>query len=381
MLLNWLTRLENVSVARTEEEKDACARFAYEVYAREMGYRIPGIDHDGRRLWDAHDQGPNAIHLLAGPPDDIRGIMRLLVWGPGEIDEELFKAYSMRQFPGIEELHTAEVGRLMIRPTVRGKLVLPALARAGYSRLAGKHGTDLAFAECRPGLVQHYRRMGLRPYRADPIHHPEGLMIPMVQVLSDREYLRSVNAVTSSQVWQHFGPWRRPTLDLAPFTHLFDEDNQRIVLDTDRIWSSIELRMTEDSTKPHLFDGLSDEDRQAIMQKSAILEVSAGADAAVQDRSERELYVVLDGSFHAMVNGQIVATLTPGESFGEIGFFREAGIRSATVRAASDGRLLLLSRNLLKKLKRTRPEAAFIVLQNLGRILAERLADRSQTPE
>lgn len=61
----------------------------------------------------------------------------------------------------------------MIPPTMRGKLVVPSLARACYEYLAGEFGARLAFGYCNAGLVRHYRKLGFRPYAAPLIRTPD----------------------------------------------------------------------------------------------------------------------------------------------------------------------------------------------------------------
>ncbi|MBT3222002.1 MAG: cyclic nucleotide-binding domain-containing protein [Proteobacteria bacterium] len=374
-----ISPLEKVTLAQTKEERDACARFGYDVYVKELGYNPPGTDHDRQIVWEELDDSPYARHYYAGPVDDIRGIIRLLVWPPGTVDPKLFRAYSMSLYQGIDKLSTMEVGRLMIRPKMRGKLIFPSLARRAFADGCSL-GVELGFAECRPGLVPHYRRMGLRPYRADLIQTPEGLMVPMVLVMSDLDYHHAVGSIAEDIVARVFGPGGRPVLDISAYASLLHEDVQRIEVDAERVWASIENDMAIKRLAPTLFDGVSDADRRAIVQGGLLLELQSGADVAVEGRSEQEIYLLLEGSLKVITGEHTVATLEAGEVFGEMAFFRPTCKRSATVRAVEPSRILALSRNFLERLKREHTDAALKILFNLGRIVSERLAAQIVRP-
>ncbi|MBT3221024.1 MAG: cyclic nucleotide-binding domain-containing protein [Proteobacteria bacterium] len=371
---------EKVTLAETQAERQACARFNYEVYVEELGYAPSGTDHERRIVWDELDTSPWSHHYYAGEIDEIRGILRMIVWPPGEIDPTMFETYSMGLFEGIETLTIMEVGRLALRPTLRGKLVFPSLARRVFEDGGLHHGVDLGFSECRPGLVPHYRRMGLRPYRADLTQTPEGLMVPMVLVMSDFEYQRAMGSLTEDLTTRIFGPGGRPPLDITPFASLLNQDRQHIEDLPDRVWAAIENDLTIGRAPPALLDGISGSDRRTIFDGGLVLKLESGANAAVEGRNEDEIYLVLEGQLEVIACGHNVAMLRAGEVFGEMAFFRETHKRSATVRAVEPCRILALSRNFLERLKVDHPNVAFAILFNLGRIVSERLARQIVQP-
>src|SRR6185295_10005666 len=106
-----------------------------------------------------------------------------------------------------------------------------------------------------------------------------------------------------------------------------------------------------------------------------LLKVAAGDWVTREGTGEREMYVILEGAFEvAAGGGRRLALLEKGDLFGEIAFFTEAGERTASVRAVTDGRLLVLRRKFLAELTQSDPEAGFQILMNMSRILAERMA-------
>jgi len=88
-----------------------------------------------------------------------------------------------------------------------------------------------------------------------------------------------------------------------------------------------------------------------------------------------DMYAVLDGELRVSLpgsRGQVeVATLRRGDAVGEVGLF--AGRRSADVEARTEARLLRFEEEDLRVLRRRYPRIGAQVLENLSRILAERL--------
>ena len=112
--------------------------------------------------------------------------------------------FSLEIFPGIEGLVTAEIGRLMIRPSARGKTIFPALINALYEHLV-KTDAQLCFLYCVPGLVKHYRRsLGARPYGGRLIPAGSSVGIPLVVITSDSDYLTESGALFAELSQQYF---------------------------------------------------------------------------------------------------------------------------------------------------------------------------------
>lgn len=374
MFSRLLSRLEKVSVASTEEERDAIARFCYEVYVRELGHdNLPGVCHDTETLRDAFDHAPNVRHLYVGPPDAIQGVLRIILWAPGQVDEEFAALYAMDTIPGIDALATAEIGRLMIRPTLRGRMVLPSLATAAYELMVREHDVSLAFCECRPGLIASYRKLGFRPYGAKATKTAGGLMVPLISVTSDVDYYRAVGTVFLRSAERIFVKEGKPRLESPELNALFADDRQRIEVDQERVWSTTQEALAYRPERHSMFAGLSERQQRAIIRGGLAIDVAAGDDAIVEGKTEQELYIVLEGEFEVVVDGHTVAVLVAGDVFGEMAFFADDHHRRATVRALGESRILSLKRSFWERLRRDDSDAAVTLLLNLGRILSERL--------
>ena len=110
-------------------------------------------------------------------------------------------------------------------------------------------------------------------------------------------------------------------------------------------------------------------------------DVREGETVVEQGGSGTDLYVVYEGRFlvsDTAGEGFVLATLTSGDVFGEMGFLR-GGNRSAEVKAASPGRLLVFSRQSFAETFEAEPLLAARILGTLARLLADRLSQADST--
>jgi CRP/FNR family cyclic AMP-dependent transcriptional regulator len=90
-----------------------------------------------------------------------------------------------------------------------------------------------------------------------------------------------------------------------------------------------------------LFAACSRKELQAIAKASDEVTVPSGKVLVEQDTSGRECFVIVDGSASVKRNGRRVATLGPGNYFGELSLL-DKGPRTATVTSESPLTVLVL---------------------------------------
>lgn len=371
----WLTKLEQVHEAKSREERDAVYAFRYRIYVDELGREIGGVDHVRKVVCDVDDEQECSVLLYTGPLDDISATVRLRIWQPGRIPRHEFEMLSMSKFPGIEERRISELGRLMIRPTLRGKLLLPSLVRSVYERGVAA-GVDLGFCYCAPGLVPHYRKLGFRPYAAPLVPTVDGLEVPLVGIASDSKYLKQMGSPVASLVSRYYGPGpgKRPPFDLSTLGDLLEPGGSSIELGRDQIWQEVQDGLLQDDAASSILDGLSDAAVRKLTTKGFLLDVARDTLVTRAGHGQRELYIVLQGTLEVLsAEGRRLTVLGRGDLFGELAFFRDEGRRTASIKAASDCHLLVLRRHFLTELGKSDPDVALQLHFNLGRILSERL--------
>jgi CRP-like cAMP-binding protein len=269
---------------------------------------------------------------------------------------------------------------MMIRRSLRGRLVLPSLLAGGYEFLVGEKGADLAFLDCVPRIVRHYRQLGARPYGGRLIDLGYSPGIPLVIVLSDYAHLKRSGSIVAPLVKKYFGPGKRPPLDLAPYRHLFESETVPVEFDPEKVWEALQDRLlASEESIPTFVDALSPGALFHLSESGYLLDVKAGDLITRAGIGQREMFVILEGACEVAGAAERIALLEKGDLFGEIAFFSEAGERTATVRALSDSKLLVLRQKFLDELTTNDPEAACQILLNVSRIMAERMGAMVRT--
>jgi CRP/FNR family transcriptional regulator, cyclic AMP receptor protein len=117
-----------------------------------------------------------------------------------------------------------------------------------------------------------------------------------------------------------------------------------------------------------LFAGLSKDDQKVIAQYADQVDVKAGTKLAQEGRFAYEFFAIEDGTADVTREGAVLATLGPGDFFGEIGLLG-ADRRVASVTATSPMRLVVLTGSQLRAIEsRMAP-----VAQRIRAAMTERL--------
>lgn len=90
-----------------------------------------------------------------------------------------------------------------------------------------------------------------------------------------------------------------------------------------------------------LFSACSKKELQAVARASDEIDLPAGRTLCEQDSIGREAFIIVAGKADVSRNGKKVATLGPGDCFGELALL-DHGPRTATVTAASDLSVLVI---------------------------------------
>jgi CRP-like cAMP-binding protein len=104
-----------------------------------------------------------------------------------------------------------------------------------------------------------------------------------------------------------------------------------------------------------LFEGLDEEARRTVAKVAQEVSVSEGAELVREGDYSYELSIIDEGQAEVVHDGQVVATLGPGDVFGESGVLSK-GMRNADVRASTPMRLITLTGWDLRRLRGRIPE-------------------------
>jgi CRP-like cAMP-binding protein len=118
-----------------------------------------------------------------------------------------------------------------------------------------------------------------------------------------------------------------------------------------------------------LFSALKKNELQFVAQHSDEVDVTAGTRLAAEGRFAYEFFVIEDGTAEVTREGAQIATMGPGDFFGEIGLL-ETERRTASVVAQSPMRLIVLTGTAFKSIEREMPSVA----QRIREAIRQRLA-------
>ncbi len=157
------------------------------------------------------------------------------------------------------------------------------------------------------------------------------------------------------------------------------------------------VSVAEVLARMRLFDGLEAREL-AVAEKLVFVNRAAAGDTVCRegDRSDFLCFVVrgrldilkaqhtpdgkpvagtpVDGE--AAAGAPVIAHLNPGDSLGEMALVDHQP-RSATVRAAEDTTLVVLTRKGFEQLRRREPRAAAVLMENIARLLCDNLRQTS----
>lgn len=147
------------------------------------------------------------------------------------------------------------------------------------------------------------------------------------------------------------------------------------------LWDILKLDLGRDpQASIPLFAGLRLPQARIFALMARMQHFGAGQRVVAEGDEAGDIYVVIDGELRVVVDhGESeveVARLRRGEVIGEVGHF--ALRRSASVDSVTPVRMIRFNAEDLERLRRHFPRTAALVLRNLNRIQAQRLAETTQ---
>jgi CRP/FNR family transcriptional regulator, cyclic AMP receptor protein len=122
--------------------------------------------------------------------------------------------------------------------------------------------------------------------------------------------------------------------------------------------------------KVPMFAGLGRKELEEIAKLSTELPVKAGTKLITAGSTAREFFVIMDGEAEVEKDGQLIATVGPGEVQGELSLLLDRA-RAANVTAKTDMVILVIDRRSFNALLDDIPAIARKMLP----VVAHRLAD------
>jgi CRP/FNR family cyclic AMP-dependent transcriptional regulator len=106
-----------------------------------------------------------------------------------------------------------------------------------------------------------------------------------------------------------------------------------------------------------LFAGLSHREREKVARWSDAIDLPEGKHLLDEGRLPHEFFVILDGEVEVIHDGEHLATMGPGDFFGEIALI-EHGRRTASVVTTAPTTLAVMSPHSFEAMRREMPQVA-----------------------
>ncbi|MBV8194958.1 MAG: cyclic nucleotide-binding domain-containing protein [Candidatus Dormibacteraeota bacterium] len=126
-----------------------------------------------------------------------------------------------------------------------------------------------------------------------------------------------------------------------------------------------------------LFRGLSQQELEAVADRLDDATYLAGHGVITEGMAGPEFFIILDGAASVIIDDQTVATLGPGDFFGEVAAL-DGGPRTATVRAETQLRCVTLPVGGLRQFLLEHPVVAVNLVPEIARRFRDATAARKK---
>lgn len=118
--------------------------------------------------------------------------------------------------------------------------------------------------------------------------------------------------------------------------------------------------------KVPLFSRCSNRELAAIATLADEVDLRQGKELIREGASGREFFVLLEGQADVLKDGKRINEMSPGDFFGEIALVAPSPVRTATVKATTPVRVLVVTAQNFRRLLRGSPEIKLKVLEALA---------------
>jgi hypothetical protein len=369
-----------VGYATTDVEKEGVYALRYRVYVEELKAYQDIADHARKQLRRSFDA---TGHILYAAVDGETVGSLVINWGDdAPFDDVTRQLYNLDPF--LERVQPHDI------ITTSGFVVLPQHRKSGLlfhllakiAEFSNGHGAQLIFLECRPHLLNLYRKLGFRSYTRTVHHAQHGLMVPLVMVIEDVAHLEALGspllAFRNTRALVSEVPSR--VADLLPSAGVAATSGEQAVQE----WARVAERLSQEAKhRIGIFDGLAQADVDRILAQSNIIQCRRGDEVIRKGAMDRTMFVVLSGSVEVRTGNEVVAALSAGEVLGELSFLLQSERLAHVYAVTDDVRILALSEGTLRQLLADEPLLAAQLYRNLARIVARRMVslhDRAFAP-
>jgi predicted GNAT family N-acyltransferase len=363
---------DGVRFTQTEEELRASYQMRYNVYVEGMGRLKDKGNHELKELKDDYDKIARAV--IAIKDGEPIGTLRLFWGGDAPFPQALIEAYHLSRFLDfLDEKKICIVERLMVTEKHRGSTTTLRMYKEVMHFVLDRQ-VEVVLLDCEPHHLNSYLKLGFRPFAESYSYPGIGLVIPMVLVTGDYEHLKRVGSPFSMLTKEEdFNHCLHTEQVLEKIGHGVNVISQATSNPTDFLKQIYANPKLLENPIPKIFDHLTEDEVQRVIEKSHIIECSLGDHIIDHHNSAKTIFVLLSGAIDVRREGKLIAIVTPGDMIGEIAFFLHMPRSASIIAATDDVRVLSLDEASMSRLLKFESELANKVLVNICRTLCSRV--------
>ena len=327
-------------------------------------------DHERKQLSDPVDETSRLVMAMVG--DELVGTLRATLGVDAEFPAEFQDEYRLDMFLDLVPPERIVIfTRFMVLPEHRGSDVPMELLRSIVS-IAVENQLQLAFCDCAPHLLGLYTTLGFRSYCGAFNNENFDVLFPLVLV-NDQEHLKRIGSPLLE--WGLRGTLP-PETRQAVLERLPAVTPARALDQSSAEWAAEFARLNSQSfDSTNVFAGLGKHEIDGLLARSQVLELDPGVGLIRNGQAARNVYVVLGGELEVRDGERPIRRCGEGEVVGDVAFLLR-GTRTEDVDAGPDGATVLtISERSLHELIESHSRSAAVLLLNLARTGARRLAD------
>jgi len=359
--------------AETDDDRAAVYRLRYELYVEQQGLFHDTADHERRFLCDEDDAHSHI--LLAEVDGKLAGTMRITGRETVPFSADLRKTYDLDRLREVVEEERIFVGmRLLVLPELRGTpLALQCLAKC--AELVAQLNGRLVVANCEAHLLNHYMKIGFRPYGQLYNHPQNGVLVPIALILGDLAHLRQLRSPLLEPL-EKAGA-QLPESELERIRSVVCEDvavRSKIDLTTGMYLSNVAQALDDEDGLCGLMPDLTPKEARALIDLSHLMECRPGDAIILTGHVTRLIYLLLSGSLEIRRDGRLIVELEQrGTIVGEVAFFTSGGRMSDVFAGSRGARVLAFGDRTLRELMQSHGPIAAKFLYYVAQGLCQKL--------
>lgn len=368
----------DLAVAGSPREITAVQRFRYQVLVEGQGGETADADRKHRIVADAMDAAAQHLYVrtITGT---LAAAVRLIPAAIDVLPPAGADAFRLGEFLNFGRQAACVQDRLVVGEA--GAAGIMATLLGGAVRVARRIGARFLCTAVPASQVKAFEQLGYRSYAEGFVDRDDQYLVPLVLLTEDYIHLATINSPFARLIVREDNP--RTTADWFAKSYPAPARVGAKGVSEDQVWERLTqmLRQSPLEGIPLLHD-LSYPDARRFVGVGTLKRCHAGDVLVRQGDVGRDMYVVIGGDVEVRRidrkgTSKRVATLGRGDVFGEMAYLSETP-RTADVIALTEGEVLILNQQAVRRAIAEIPAVAARVLFNLSLILCGRLGETTK---